>query len=137
MFSRIMVPVDLAHADKLGRALDAAVTLARPDGATLVYTGVGAATPGTLAHNPKEFAGKLQAFADAQRAAHGLPAEAHAIISHDPAVDLDEKLVEAAKATRADLVVMATHVPGVGDHWFHGHGARVAQNAPVSVLLIR
>jgi nucleotide-binding universal stress UspA family protein len=137
MYSRIMVPVDLAHAGRLTRALDAAATLGKPDGATIIYTGVGAETPGSLAHNPKEFADKLQAFADKQRSVHGLPVEAHAVTSHDPSIDLDDKLIAAARETGADLIVMATHIPGVSDHWFHGHGAHVAQNAPVSVLLVR
>lgn len=137
MYKRIMIPVDLAHADKLTRALDTAVTLGRQDGATLIYTGVGAGTPGSIAHNPKEFADKLQAFADQQRSAHGLPVEAHSVISHDPAVDLDEKLIAAAKDVDADLVVMASHVPGVIDHWFHSNAGQVAQYAPVSVFVVR
>lgn len=137
MYRRIMIPVDLAHADKLTRALDTAVTLARPDGATLIYTGVAAETPGAVAHNPKEFADKLQAFAEKQRSAHGLPVEAHAMTSHDPAVDLDDKLIAAAKEMNADLVVMASHVPGVGDHWFHSNAGQVAQYAPISVFVVR
>lgn len=137
MYSRIMVPVDLAHADKMTRAFDAAAILAKPRNATIVYTGVVAETPGSIAHNPKEFADKLQAFAEEQRGARGLPAEAHAVTSHDPSVDLNEKLVEAAKEVGADLIVMASHVPGVADHWFHGHGPYVAQNAPMSVFLVR
>jgi nucleotide-binding universal stress UspA family protein len=137
MYKRIMVPVDLAHADKLGRALDIAADLAKANGATLIYTGVGSSLPGSIAHSPKEFADKLQNFADLQRGAHGVPVEAHSIISHDPAVDLDKRLIAAAKETKADLVVMASHIPGLADHWFHGHAAYVAQNAPMSVFVVR
>jgi nucleotide-binding universal stress UspA family protein len=137
MYKRIMVPVDLAHADKLGRALDIAASLAKTNGATLLYTGVGSSVPGSIAHNPKEFADKLQSFADAQRTRHGVPVEAHSVISHDPAIDLDQHLVTAAKNTNADLVVMASHIPGLADHWFHGHAAYVAQNAPMSVFVVR
>lgn len=137
MYRRIMIPVDLSHADRLTRALETAVTLARPDGATLIYTGVGAGTPGSIAHNPKEFAAKLQMFADQQRSAHGLPVEAHAVISHDPAVDLDDKLIAAAREVKADLVVIASHIPGVADHWFHTNAGQVAQYAPMSVFVVR
>lgn len=137
MYKRIMVPVDLAHAHKLTRALDLAALLGREDGATLIYTAVGTGTPGSVAHNPKEFADKLQAFAEEQRGAHGLPVEAHAVISHDPAADLDDKLLAAAKETGADLVVMASHVPGVADHWFHSNAGPVAQYAPISVFVVR
>ena len=137
MYSRIMVPVDLAHADKLSRALETAAVLAKADGATLIYTGVASTTPDAIAQNPKEFADKLAAFADAQRKVHGMPAEAHAVTSHDPAVDMGDKLIEAVEETRADVVVMATHIPGVADHWFQGKAAHVAEYAPVSVLVIR
>lgn len=137
MYKRIMVPVDLAHAEKLSRALDVAARLGGLEGATLVYTGVASEAPGAVAHNPKEFNDKLQAYADQQRAAHGLAVEAHAVTSHDPAVDLNEKLVAAADEVNADLIVMASHVPGVADHWFHGHAAYVAQNAPISVFVVR
>lgn len=137
MYKRIMVPVDLAHADKLTRALDIAALLARQDGATVIYTGVGTGTPGSIAHSPKEFADKLQTFADKQRSSHGLPVEAHAVISHDPAADLDDKLLDAAKQTGADLIVMASHVPGIVDHWFHSNAGPVAQYAPISVFVVR
>lgn len=137
MYKRIMVPVDLAHVDRLTHALETAVTLARPDKATLIYTGVGSGTPGAVAHNPKEFADKLQRFADAQRSSHGLPVEAHAVISHDPAADLDDKLIAAARDVEADLVVMASHVPGFADHWFHSNAGPVAQYAPMSVFVVR
>lgn len=137
MFKRIMVPVDLAHADRLNRALEIAADLAKPTGATLLYTGVASSAPGSIAHNPKEFADKLQRFADVQRTAHGVPVEAHSVISHDPAVDLDQRLVESAKETGVDLIVMASHIPGLADHWFHGHAAYVAQNAPMSVFVVR
>lgn len=137
MYKRIMVPVDLAHAAKLTRALDAAVTLAKADGATLIYIGVGTGLPGSIAHNTKEFADKLQAFSDRQGGVHGLPVEAHAVISHDPAVDLDDKLIATAGAIDADLIVMASHVPGVADHWFHSNAGQVAQYAPISVFVVR
>ncbi len=137
MYSRIMVPVDLAHADKLQRAFEIAAMIAKQEGATLIYTGVGAETPGAVAHTPKEFADKLQKFAETQRTAHGMPVEAHAAMSHDPAVDLNETLVAAAKKVDADLIVMASHIPGLADHWFHGHAAYVAQNAPISVFVVR
>ena len=137
MYNRIMVPVDLAHADHLTRALEIAALLAKPENATIVYTGVSAETPGSVSHNPEEFSSKLQAFADTQANGHGLPTEAHAVLSHDPAVDLGNDLIKAAKDTGADLVVMASHIPGVADHWFHGNAAHVAQFAPISVFVVR
>ena len=50
---------------------------------------------------------------------------------------MDGKLIEAVETTGADLVVMATHVPGLADHLWSGHGAHVATHARVSVFLVR
>lgn len=137
MFGRIMVPVDLTHADKLTRALEVAGSLARAEDATLIYAAVGASVPGALSHNPEEFSDRLGTFAKAQADNHGQPVEHLAVIAHDPAVELRDKLVEAATQCEADLIVMASHVPGLADHWLHGNAAHVAQHAPISVFVVR
>ncbi len=137
MFKRIMVPVDLAHADRLERALTCAADLAKHYGADVVYVGVAAATPSSIAHTPAEFAGKLAAFADAQAAARGIPAVAHAVTSHDPSVDLDPTLLKAVDETGADLVVMASHIPNLTDYVWPSNGGTVAAHAKVSVLVVR
>lgn len=132
-----MAPVDLAHADKLGRALQVAADLADRYGAEVCYVAVTAPTPGALAHNPSEFAARLDDFAQAQAARHGHTATSHSVVSHDPAVDLDDSLLKACDDTGADLVVMASHVPGVVDFLFPSHGGRIATHAEVSVMVVR
>jgi nucleotide-binding universal stress UspA family protein len=137
MFRKIMVPVDLAHLDNLAPALEEARRLAGWHGAELCYVGVTAPTPGPLAHNPAEFAAKLEAFAADESRKAGQPASAHTIVSHDPAVDLNKKLVAAIGEVGADLVVIGSHRPGWSDHLFSSHGGYVATHAPVSVTVIR
>lgn len=137
MYKTIMVPVDLEHAARLDKALRTAADLAGHYGATVCYVAVGAAVPGRIAHNPEEFARKLDAFGQAQAAQHGHRATTKALISHDPAVDLDRKLVEAARETGAELVVMASHIPGIADAIWPSHGGRLASHAAASVFLVR
>jgi nucleotide-binding universal stress UspA family protein len=137
MYRRILVPVDLAHLDKLDKALDTAAKIAAGDGATIIYTGVTTSEPSAVAHSPQEFAAKLDAFAAEEGGRRGVTAEAHAMRSHDPAVDLADRLLDAVKETRADLVVMASHVPGVKDHIFHSNSGHVSAHAPVSVFVVR
>ncbi len=60
MYTRILVPVDLAHADRLSKALDTAAKIAKGDGATLIYTGVTGSEPSAVAHNPEEYARKFR-----------------------------------------------------------------------------
>ncbi len=137
MFQTIMVPVDLEHAGRLEKALQLAAELAGHYNATACYVGVAAATPGRLAHTPEEFALKLDEFARGQAAKHGHQATSKALISHDPAVDLDRKLEEAVREIGADLIVMASHIPGVADAIWPSHGGRLASHAGVSVFLVR
>ncbi len=137
MFKKIMVPVDLAHADKLDRALRCAADLAQRYGASLVYVGVSAATPGSVAHTPQEFARKMESFAASQAETTGVPSEGLALTSHDPAVDLDPTLLRAIEDTGADLVVMASHIPNLSDYVWPSNGGTVARRAKVSVMVVR
>ncbi len=137
MYSTILVPVDLAHADKLTKSLEVAERLARLENARLVYCGVTAGTPGSVAHNPQEFEQKLTEFVNAQAGRTGLDSTALPAICHDPARDLDKTLLQAIEDSGADLVVMASHVPGVIDHVFTSNAGWLATHAAVSVMVVR
>ncbi|MGR3804834.1 universal stress protein [Marinibacterium profundimaris] len=137
MFSKIMCPVDLAHADKLQKALQCAADQARLYKAEIVYVGATTPSPSSVAHNPEEYAEKLSAFAAKQAEAHGVTTSAHTVISHDPAIDLEHKLFEAVSETGADLVVMASHVPNVLDHIWPSNGGKLAEHVKCSILVVR
>lgn len=137
MFTKIMVPVDLAHAEKLERGLKAAGDLGKLYGASVVYVGVTSSAPGALGHNPEEYRQKLDAFAKAQESDHGLTTDIHVVVAHDPAVDINQALARAVDELGCDLVVMATHVPNLADHFMHSHGGQLATHTKASVLLVR
>ncbi|MBE9638103.1 universal stress protein [Salipiger mangrovisoli] len=137
MFNCIMVPVDLTHADRLAKALKVAGELAAHFGARLVYVGVTAATPSAIAHTPQEYGERLASFAKAQGLAVGAEASAHPVVTHDPAVDLDPALIKAVEETGADLVVMASHIPGLAEHFWPSNGGTIAARAKVSVMVVR
>lgn len=137
MFNAIMVPVDLRHPSALDKALKVAADLAKANGASVTYLGVTSPEPGELAHNPAEYEERLQRFAAAQGEIHGISAQAHMVTANDPAVDLDQKLVEAAEEIGADLVVMATHIPNVTNYIWASHGGNLANHAKASVFLVR
>ena len=137
MFRKIMAPVDLAHAARLSRALQVTADLAARYRAEVCFVAVTAPAPGPLARNPEEFAARLEEFAQAEAARHGYRASSHSMVSHDPAVDLDDTLLRARKETGADLVVMASHVPGIADFLLPSHGGRMASHAGVSVMVVR
>ena len=137
MFTKILVPVDLAHLDALERALTAAADLARHYRAEVCYLGVTATTPGTVARTPEEYADKLKGFAGEQGRVHGQPTSAHCISSPDPVADLDDHILDAIRAVGADLVIMATHLPKHLDAVVPAHGGHIAAHTDVSVFLVR
>ena len=137
MYTKIMVPVDLVHLDALERALRTAADLATHYKIPVVYVGVTAETPTPVAHNPGEFAQKMDAFAKSQAAEHGIDTAGVGYASHDPAVDIDKTLLAAAEQTGADLIVMASHIPNLADHLWPSHGGHVASQAHASVFVVR
>ncbi len=138
MYRKIMVPVDLGHVERLDKALATAADLSRHYDIPLCYVGVAAATPGSLAHRPEEFAARLDAFAREEAARRNVAdAGSAACISHDPTTDLDATLLQAIRDTGADLVVMASHVPGLAEHLFASNAGYVAMHAEVTVMVVR
>jgi len=137
VFTKIMIPVDLAHAAKLAKSLDVGAALAKLWSAPVTYVGVSAATPSSIAHTPKEFAAKLAAFAEAQATQHGITTHAHAMTSHDPTTDLDPTLMKAVDEVGADLVVMASHIPNLTDYIWPSNGGTLAGHSKASVMVVR
>ncbi|GAB5376086.1 MAG: hypothetical protein AcusKO_25480 [Acuticoccus sp.] len=137
MFHRIMAPVDLAHIAQLDRALQCTADLAKQYGVPVTYVSVTSSAPTSIAHNPQEFDAKLTAFAKGEADKHGIEATSHMILAHDPSIDIDGALRHAIDETEADLVVMASHVPGRLEYIWHSHGGRLAEHAKCSVFIVR
>ncbi|GAA3551519.1 universal stress protein [Zobellella aerophila] len=138
MYKQIMIPVDLTHIERLEKALQTGADLAKLYGIPVCYIGVSASAPSAVAHNPAEFTAKMQKFGKEQAEKYGLEqVSSTAYISHDPAVDLDKTLLKAAKESGADLVVMASHVPGLAEHLFASNAGYFAAHSDASVLVVR
>jgi nucleotide-binding universal stress UspA family protein len=139
MYSKILVPVDLAHTEKMSKALNTAIDIAKHYQAKLCYVTVTNTTPSAAAHNPEELAAKLATFASEQGQSHGIDTESTVISTADTAVELEKKLLEVIKESGADLVVMASHTPGIGDklHILHSNGANIVRHSDVSVFVVR
>ncbi len=137
MYEKIMVPVDLAHIERLEKAIDVSTDLAKHYRIPICFVGVTAETPTEVAHTPQAYADRLREFGALQAKTHGLDVDTAAYPSHDPAADLLKTLIGAAKEHGADLIVMASHVPGLPEHIFASHAGAVASHAEVSVLVVR
>lgn len=137
MYAKIMVPVDLRHTEKLDKALATAADLSNYYKAPVQLVGVTATAPTDVAHNPEEFATKLAEYAAAEGARYGCAFGSHAITSPDPAIDLDDRLGREAHDIGADLIVMASHVPGFAEHIFSSNAGYLASHTDISVFIVR
>ncbi|TCM87116.1 universal stress protein [Rhodovulum steppense] len=137
MFSRIVVPVDLAHLNRLDKVLSVSADLAGLYDVPIIYVGVASTVPDEVSRTPEEYAGKLEAFAAAQARAHGIEAMSHPLASADPQGDLNRILRTAIDTLGADLVVMASHAPNWLDWLLASHGGSVAEHSHASVFVVR
>ena len=137
MYTKIMVPVDLRHIDKMSKALRVAADLAKLYNAEAHIVGVGHNLPSQVARTPAEFAEKLATLAAETSEANGVHFAPHVETSHDPAVDLDTVLKRAADAIGVDLIVMASHLPGAAEHIFSSNAGYLASHVAVSVMIVR
>ncbi|EPC00253.1 hypothetical protein L861_07090 [Litchfieldella anticariensis FP35 = DSM 16096] len=137
MFNKIIVPVDLAHFDVIEPSLQVVADQARHYGAEVCYVAVTATAPSSVAHTPKEYQQKLEAFAQERAKVHGQPVSARVITSPDPVADLDDVLIKVIQEVGADLVIMATHPPSHLDVVIPSHGGKIATHTKASVFLVR
>ncbi len=137
MFSRIMVPIDLAHQDALGKAVDIACSMAREHKAELCFVSISGELPSEIARSSGEYREKLQAFAERKAQEYAIPTQALTLASPDPGAEVDRKLLRAIEDIGADLVVMASHQPGLMEYIFSSHGGYIAAHAKVSVFVVR
>ncbi|MEJ2603339.1 MAG: universal stress protein [Gammaproteobacteria bacterium] len=137
LYRHIGVPVDLAHRDKLGKAIATAVDLAGIYGARITLVSVTGPAPGEAAHNPQEYRRHLQDWAAEITAESGIQVDTETEVIGDPAADLDKSLDHQFHALGVDLVVMASHVPGFREYVFHSNAGFLASHTDLSVFVVR
>ena len=138
MYSRILVPVDLENADKLVKALDIAGKTAKEHDATVFYVGVVDAVPTTSATTEGSKAkALLDEFASDQAHKYGIKVSDHVALRGDLHLNIGSDVIESAKKFDCDLIIMASHVPGLKEHILASNAGYVASHAPMSVFVVR
>ena len=139
MFSKMMVPVDLEHIESLAKALQVAADLARCYDIEVLYVGISGMAASSAAKTPEAYAKDLDLFARQQAQQHDISTSAQALATVDVAADKDTQLLKAAEDCQADLIVMASHVPGVADrlHLIGSNAAWMVRHSEVSVFVVR
>ncbi|MCK0148916.1 universal stress protein [Marivita sp. S6314] len=138
MYSRILVPVDMDNTDKLTKAITLAIDTAKTNSAALIFVDVVDAVPTTSRTTEGEkMADRLTAFADDLGKTHGVDISAHVALRSDLHLNVGADIITAAKDTGCDLIVMASHMPGMKDYFLSSNAGHVASHAPVSVYVVR
>ncbi|WPZ34707.1 universal stress protein [Thalassobaculum sp. OXR-137] len=137
MTDTILVPVDLEHTEKLTKALDVAAAIAKTEQAEVCFLGVTDSEPSAVAATPEAYATKLTAFAEDQARQRGISAKSNAVIVHDTPAELAKAILGGAEEAGADLIVMASHLPGLQEHVFATNAGYIANHAPISVYVVR
>lgn len=137
MYEHIAVPVDLAHADKLEKALKVTGDLAKLYSSKVFLLAVSTSAANEVSHDPEEFKSRLDAFAEMKKQEFGVEFVGVVVPCTDPAADMDHVLNHWLHDNPIDLIVMASHVPSFKDHFFHPHGSYLTSHTDKSIMLVR
>ena len=140
MFKKILVPIDVAQSDSGEASLKAAASLAGNTDAKLILLNVIGDIPNLVANQlPSNHIETMK-----QSAAKTLNevASRNGLASGSYEVQTDQgqiydKIIEAAEKGAADLIVIASHQPGLTDYLLGSTAAKVVRHAHCSVLVVR
>jgi len=135
----ILVPIDIAQMEAADAALELARDVAATYGARLVLLNVIEQVPGYVAAQlPKTFHDNAMAEANARleelASRHRVDDKAEIVVRDGHP---STQILEYASAAAADLIVIASHDPGLSDYFLGSVAARVIRHAHCSVLVVR
>lgn len=135
MYKNILVPVALDHNANMDKALQVAQALKNVDGVVtllnvseLVYSNASQYLPqGVLEANEERVNFELRALSESMGGAETVK------LSGSPGITI----IEYAKNNQIDLIVIASHRPGLSDYFLGSTAARVVRHAPCAVHVVR
>ncbi len=136
MFKTILVPIDMAHVAEGKANIDIALKQAEADAKIILLnvvedipTWAAVELPANLVETSLQTArDELQAIANAS----DMPMEAEARTGHSYKTILD-----VADEKQVDLIIIASHRPGLQDYFLGSTAAKVVRHAKCSVMVIR
>ena len=140
MYRRILVPIDLSDVELAKPAIATAVMLAKASNGALRLVNVLPVTPAVLAeYVPPDFDAQQRASAEEAitivAAEAGLPpGKISAVVRQG---NVDREILDEAKSTHADLIVMSSHRTGVRTYFLGSNAGHVVRYATCSVLVVR
>jgi nucleotide-binding universal stress UspA family protein len=140
MFKTIVVPIDLADVAVAKPALDAAIELARMSGGDLRLVTVRSLMPVTyMEYVPVDFdaTAKAEAEAELKALAASLALPKNKISTVVRVGSVYGEVLEEAKASGADLIVVGSHRPSMATYLIGSNAGTIVRHATCSVLVVR
>jgi nucleotide-binding universal stress UspA family protein len=140
MYQRILLPVDLADPNLAKPALDTAVMLAKGSSGSIRLINVLPVTPPMLVeYVPADFDDQQRTSAeDALSIIAGeIALAAGNVTSEVRQGGIYQEILEAAKESDADLIVMSSHRVGVRTYFLGSVAGHVVRYAGCSVMVVR
>jgi len=136
MFKTILVPIDMAHVAE-GKAIIDIAAQHGAAGAKIILLNVAEEIPGwAAAELPagllEESRAQSEADLKAIAAASGMAMEVEVRTGHPY-----KTILEVAEEKGVDLIIVASHRPGLQDYFLGSTAAKVVRHAKCSVLVIR
>lgn len=137
MYGRIIVAIDLEHAAQGKGLLKKAIHLLDAGG-EIILVHVLEDVPGFIAAElPPDLAERRRAEAAVELKALADPALGVRIIDEVRKGPAGPQIIATAEERHADLVMIASHKPGLRDYFIGSTAARVVRHASCSVLIVR
>lgn len=136
MYRTIIVPIDLAQEEKGRHIVDLAIKLGG-DNARIILANVLEDLPGYIAielpaglveRSREDAQARLQAIAESA----GITPEIIVRSGHP-----GNEILDLAEETNADLIMVASHRPGLQDYFIGSTAGRVVRHAKCSVMVVR
>jgi len=136
MFKTILVPIDMAHVAE-GKAIIDIAAQHGAAGAKIILLNVAEEIPGwAAAELPagllEESRAKSEADLKAIAAASGMAMDVEVRTGHPY-----KTILEVAEEKGVDLIIVASHRPGLQDYFLGSTAAKVVRHANCSVLVVR
>jgi len=139
MYSKILIPIDLADESSWRVALPRAIELLRASSGALHVLTVVPEQPPQLPFLPNDYSDRMINYAS-EKLATFLEGNIPDDLSVGKSVRqgaIYREILQQAKEIGADLIVMASHRPELKDYLLGPNAARVVRHANCSVLVVR
>ena len=136
MFKNILVPIDMAHLAEGKSIVDIAIREAGDDG-NIILLNVIEEIPNWAAINlPADLQEKSIAAAREELEVIKRGSQRRMTVEVLPG-HASDTILEVAEKREADLIIVASHRPGLQDYFLGSTAARVVRHANCSVLVVR